>query len=143
MPSQTLIVECERALKVVIDAMGLGDTYPCFTSFGNTFDIEQNQILVEAEGSTEEVIANTGIHSVRLKVAVFETAVKGDTESTASATVFAGLCNANLPNAMMEASGNRLFIYDRPDSKPSYNNAEVGDSWQQVLTFSIDCTLTE
>ena len=140
--AQTLIIECERALKVVIDAMGLGETYPCYTSFGNTFDIEQNQILVEAEGS-EEVIANTGVHSVRLKVAVFETAVEGNTESTASATVFAGLCNANLPNAMMEASGNRLFIYDRPDSKPSYNNAEVGDSWQQVLTFSIDCCLSE
>ena len=140
--AQTLIIECERALKVVIDAMGLGETYPCYTSFGNTFDIEQNQILVEAEGS-EEVIANTGVHSVRLKVAVFETAVEGNTESTASATVFAGLCNANLPNAMMEASANRLFIYDRPDSKPSFNNAEVGDSWQQVLTFSIDCCLSE
>ena len=141
--AQTLIVECERALKVVIDAMGLGETYPCFTSIGNTFDQEQNQILVEAEGSTEEVIPNTGVHSVRMKVAIFETAVEGDTESTASATVFSGLCNNDLPNAMMEASANRLFIYDRPDSKPSYNNAEVGDSWQQVLTFSIDCCLSE
>ena len=142
MASQTLIIECERALQVVIDAMGLGETYPCYTSFGNTFDIEQNQILVEAE-STEEVIPNSGVHSVRLKVAVFESAPEGNTESTASVTVFAGICNNNLTTAMMEASANRLFIYDRPDSKPSYNNAEVGDSWQQVLTFSIDCCLSE
>ena len=142
MASQTLIIECERALQVVIDNLGLGETYPCFTSFGNTFDQEQNQILVEAEG-TEEVIANSGVHSVRLKIAIFETAVEGNTESTASATVFSGLCNNNLPTVMMLASANRLFIYDRPDSKPTYSNAEVGDSWQQVLTFSIDCTLTE
>lgn len=139
---QALLLESEKAVKAVIDSIGLGNEWPCKTSFGNDFDETQNQILVETEGNAEEVIPNTGVYTVTTKVAVYEAAPDGDTNTTASALVFNRLCNNNLRNDLMVSSSNKLFVYNRTDNKPSFNNAEVGDSWQQVLTFQMDCCLT-
>jgi len=77
-----------------------------------------------------------------MKVAVYEAAPEGDTNTTASYVVFNGICNRNLEGALMVSSSNKLFVYKRPDNKPSFSNAEVGDSWQQVLTYQMDCCLT-
>lgn len=142
MANQALLIEAEKAVKAVIDGFNMGSAYPCKVSFGNDFDAMQNQIVVEAEGSTEEVVPNSGVQKVTLKVAVYEAAPEGDTTSSASYVVFNGLCKSNLATDLMVSSSNRIFVYNRKDYGPSFSSAEVGDSWQQVITFPIDCCLT-
>ena len=140
--SQSLILEAEKSVKNIINSLNITSSYPCVTSFGNEFDETQNQIVVEADGSADEVVPNSGVYRLTMKVAVFEAAPEGNTESTASYLVFNRLCRSNISDELMVSSSNRLFVYKRPDSEPSFNNAEVGDSWQQVITFKMDCCLT-
>jgi hypothetical protein len=145
MINQALLIETEKAVKAVIDNLNIGSAWPCKTSFGNTFDETQNQILVESEGNTDEAapgLGAHGVHKITMKVAVYEAAPDGNTSSTASNVVFNGLCKTSLATELMVSSSNKIFVYNRRDYYPLFSNAEVGDSWQQVVTFPIDCCLT-